>query len=119
MFLEILKQNNDGTLMKNESGQPIVVSLINLDHVSRIYVRQHDLPGDSSDNFYVIAFIPGSIEQHRNTLEDATNKRVLFRGSQESCEKYLYILNQDLHRKHLTLKSPAISMSMNSDKTDN
>ena len=104
MFLEILKQNNDGTLMKNESGQPIVASLVNLDHVSRIYVRQHDLPGDSSDNFYVIAFIPGSIEQHRNTIEDATNKRVLFRGSQERCEKYLHTLTQDLRRNDSILK---------------
>ena len=78
MFLEILEQYNDGTLMKNKSGQPLVAGLVNLDHIARIYVSQSEFPGTSSDNYYVIAVLPGTIEQHRNTIEDATNKKVIF-----------------------------------------
>ena len=119
MFLEILLQNSDGTLVENESGQAIVSGLVNLEHVSRIYVGQHELPGVSTDKFYVIAFIPGSIEQQRNTVADVTNKKVLFFGTQESCENYLHTLNQDLYRNDLTLKSPAIRMNIAADKTKN
>ena len=119
MFLEILLQNSDGTLVENESGQAIVTGLVNLEHVSRIYVGQHELPGGSSNLYHVIAFIPGSIEQHRNTVSDATNKKVLFFGSQESCENYLHTLNQDLRRNDMTLKSPAIRLNVTVDKAKN
>ena len=78
MFLEILKQNNDGTLVKNESGQPIVSALVNLDCTAHIYVSQSDIFGSSADKYYVIAVLPGTVDQLRNTVADATNKKVLF-----------------------------------------
>ena len=119
MFLEILKQNNDGTLAKNESGQPIVNGLVNLDRIAQIYVSQSELLGFSSDKYYVIAVLPGTIEQLRNTIADATNKRVLFSGSQKSCEEYLHTLNQDLRRNNLRLSSPATRINITVDETDN
>ena len=118
MFLEILKQNNDGTLVKNESGQPIVSGLVNLDRIAQIYVSQSEILG-SSDKYYVIAILPGTIEQIRNTIADATNQRVLFFGSQESCEEYLHTLNSDLRRSNLRLSSPATRINITLDETDN
>ena len=119
MFLEILKQNNDGTLVKNESGQPIVSGLVNLDRTAHIYVSQSSISGSSSDKYYVIAVLPGTIDQLRNTVADATNKKVLFFGSQENCEKYLSTLNHNLRRINLRLSSPAIRISTTSEETDN
>lgn len=119
MFLEILKQNNDGTLAKNESGQYIVSGLVNLNRIAQIYVSQSEIPGSSPDEPYVIAVLPGTIEQLRNTVEDATNKKVLFLGSQESCEEYLRMLSYNLSRSNLRISSPATRISITSDGTDN
>lgn len=118
MFLEILKQNDDGTLATNESGWPIVTSLVNLNHVSRIYIGNYELPYTFSNHYQVIAFIPGSIEPHRNAATDATNKKILFFGSQENCEEYLRTLNQDLIRNNLRLPSPAGRILTSPDETD-
>lgn len=118
MFLEILKQNNDGTLVKNENGYPIVSSLVNLDCTAHIYISQSNISGSSSDKYYVIAVLPGTVDQIRNTIADATNKKVLFFGSQKNCEEYLHTLNYDLHRNKLRLNSPAARITITPDEAN-